>query len=301
MPDPGPSLLVDLRAWSYDLELKASEDPRVGYGDQWDTAFRAACVTIVLLLLLALLALSVFHSAYAAAMSRSRGDHPGPSRPTTVGGLWREARPQVGPVFRTHLRAVVCACGPALAGFVLFVAVDADSVPGVEPSRLSGTTSVAYPLVGWCLPIALASLTLLLGFRFSLAPAAVVATGSSPKDALRRSWDLTRRSRWLTSGVCLLLTAAGAAVFTALRLALTPLADPARLAMLDLADGNRYAADAIGTLMPSASALLLLPLIVLPPVCSALAVVHAGLSEASGCPGRPGGPDGRRPPCPAPP
>ncbi|NUK84594.1 hypothetical protein [Streptomyces lunaelactis] len=167
--------------------------------------------------------------------------------------------------------------------------------------RLSGTTSVAYPLVGWCLPIALASLTLLLGFRFSLAPAAVVATGSSPKDALRRSWALTRRSRWLTSGVCLLLTAAAAAVFTALRLALTPLADPARRFMVDLADGNRYAADAIGTLMPSASALLLLPLIVLPPVCAALAVLHAGLSGASGCPGRPGGPDGRRPPCPAPP
>ncbi|MER5222383.1 hypothetical protein [Streptomyces flaveus] len=208
----------------------ADEDPIAAYIDgRMETLQAVGAVVTVLLLIVASVVLAVLHTAHAVAVDHALKDGQGS---LGVGELWARTRPHVGAALRVQWRTWLRVGGTAFAGFVLWVAVEAGAVPGVERTLVGETATMQYRIVGWGLPIAIAGLGLLVYFRLSLATPALVSENSSPKAAVRRSWALTRSAQWQTYGIGLLLTATVVLVFFLLRYAAEPVAHPLGLAML---------------------------------------------------------------------
>lgn len=157
---------------------------------------------------------------------------------------------------------------------MLWTAVEAGAVPGVERTGIGETATMQYRIVGWALPLTIAGLGLLVYFRHWMATAAL---NSSSKEAVKRAWALTGRAPWKTYGIGLLLAAAVVLGFVVLRYAAAPLAHPLGLAMLWLSDDNVWITGVLVMMVPTAAALLLLPLVVLPPVCAVVALFYRDL------------------------
>lgn len=258
-----------------DAETEAAmEEPITAYTDQMDELQAVGAVVTVLLLIVASVVLAVLHTAHAVAVDHALKDGQGS---LGVGELWARTRPHVGAALRVQWRTWLRVGGTAFVGFALWVAVEAGEVPGVERTLVGETATMQYRIVGWGLPIAIAGLGLLVYFRLSLATVALVSENSSPKAAVRRSWALTRSAQWQTYGIGLLLTATVVLVFFLLRYAAEPVAHPLGLAMLWLSGDNVYITGVLVLITPTAVALLLLPLVILPPVCSTVALLHVEL------------------------
>ncbi|TLS43411.1 hypothetical protein FE633_26055 [Streptomyces montanus] len=251
----------------------AAEDSYVAYAEQMDTLWMVAVVVTVLLLIVAAVVLAVLLTAHAVAVDHDLNDRGSLS----TGELWARTRPYVGAAVRVQARTWLRALGTAFPGIVLWNLVEAGAVPGVERTLVGETATMQYRIVGWALPIAVAGLGLLVYFRHSVASAALVSEQSSPKAAVRRSWALTGGAPWKTYGLGLLLTATVALVFTLVQYAAKPVAHPLGLAMLRLSDDNVYITGVLVLITPTAAALLLLPLVILPPVCSVAALLHVKL------------------------
>ncbi|MGW6454482.1 hypothetical protein ACWF94_00900 [Streptomyces sp. NPDC055078] len=254
----------------------ALEEPHGGYSSQMVGLLEAGAVVVVLLLVLAALVLALLHTAHAVAVPRARAE-PGNRRP---GGLWRRTLALTGAAFRVQLLTAVCAGAPVLLGAFVWVAVDVGKLPGTEYGVFSSPEGPLV-LVALGLPIVAGAAGLLVYFRLSVATAALVNENLSPRDALRRSWALTRGSLGRTAGVCLLLAVTSVLVFLLLRYAAAPVARPAGLAMLEISGDNVFITGVLVLITPTAVALLLLPLTVMPPVCSAVAVLYGELVRAS--------------------
>lgn len=260
-----------------DAEMSiAAGDSYVAYADQWDTLHTVGAVVLFLLLVLTALVLAVLHTAQSVAVSHALGDSgsPGDRGSLGAGELWQRTRPHVPAAFCVQALTGLSIGGVMLLGLVLWQI----ALHGGEEHRFD-PMGMPYQVVGWVLLFTITGLGLILYFRLSLATAAMVKENSSPATALRRSWVLTRGSVWKTSGICLLITATVTLAFTLLQYAAGPIAHPVGLAMLWLSGGNVYITGVLVLITPTAVALLLLPLVVLPQVCSVVAVLHAELEK----------------------
>ncbi|MGW4029431.1 hypothetical protein ACWEFL_08925 [Streptomyces sp. NPDC004838] len=255
----------------------AAEDSYVAYADQWPTLLAVGAVVVVLLLGLAALVLALLHTAHALA---APGALAGPGT-QDAGELRRRTLARTGDAFRVQLLTGLCAGGPVLLGAVLWLAMDAGEVPGSAYGRLSSPEGALDLLVAVGLPAAAGAVGLLVYIRLSVATAALVNENLSPRHALRRSFALTRGSLRRTVGVCLLLAATAAPAFFLLRYAAAPVARPAGLAMLEISGDNAYITGVLVLITPTAVALLLLPLTVMPLVCSVIAVLYRELDRAA--------------------
>ncbi|MDQ0749240.1 hypothetical protein QF034_003471 [Streptomyces africanus] len=252
----------------------ANEDSYVAYADGgMPPLVRAGAVVSLLLLVLALLVLSVLHSAYALGDSHARRD----GGPLTTRALWRRTRARLPAAFMVNALTGLAVAAIELTALMWWDLVERGKVPGVEPTPLHGTATPQYTLVGWVLPIAVGCLGPLLYFRLSLATAETVLEGRSPFVALYRSWVLTRRARRRVLGLGTLVTAAAVLVFTPARYAAAPLAHFAGLGMLWLSDDNVWITGVLVLILPTAVALLLLPPLVMPLVCAVFARLHGEL------------------------
>ncbi|MET9758134.1 hypothetical protein ABZ016_03615 [Streptomyces sp. NPDC006372] len=254
----------------------ANEDSYVAYADGGlDPLVRVGAVVMVLQFVLALLVVSVLHTAYAVADSHARHD----DGPLTTRELWRRSRPRVHAALAVNALTGLAVGAVELAALVWWSLVEGSEVPGVEPTPIGETASPQYTLVGWVLPIAIGCLGPLLYFRLSGATAESVLERRSPFVALYRSWVLTRRARWRTLGVGTLVTAGAVLVFWLARYAAAPLAHYAGLGMLWLSGGNVWITGVLVKILPTAVALLLLPPVVMPLVCAVVARLHGELRE----------------------
>ncbi|WP_405600066.1 hypothetical protein OG741_20960 [Streptomyces sp. NBC_01410] len=252
----------------------ANEDSYVAYADGgMPPLVRAGVAVSLLLLVLALLVVSVLHTAYAVGDSHATRD----GGPLATGELWRRTRRRLPAALVVNALTGLAVGAIAVAGLVLWSIVDSGKVPGVEPTPLHETATPQYALVGWVLPIAVWCLGPLLYFRLSVATAETVLERRSPFVALYRSWVLTRRARWRTLGAGTLVTAAAVLVFWLARYAAAPLAHPAGLGMLWLSDDNVWITGVLVMILPTAVALLLLPPVVMPLVCAVFARLHGDL------------------------
>lgn len=252
----------------------ANEDSYVAYADGgWFPLVRVGLAVAGLLLVLALGVVTVLHAAYAVGGSRAaRGE-----APLTAPELWRRVRGRLPAALAVNALSGLAVAAMALAAYVLWMFVERGEVPGVEPTPLGETATPQYTLVGWVLPIGVLCLGPLLYFRLSSATAETVLERRSPFAALYRSWVLTRRARRRTLGLGTLLTATAVLVFLAARYAAAPLAHFAGLGMLWLSDDNVWITGVLVLIVPSAVALLLLPPLVMPLVCTEVAHLHAEL------------------------
>jgi hypothetical protein len=252
----------------------ANEDSYVAYADGGlPPLVRAGAVVSLLLLVLALLVLSVLHSAYAVGDAHARRD----GGPLTTRELWRRTRGRLPAALVVNALTGLAVAAIVLAALMWWDLVERGKVPGVEPTPLHGTATPQYTLVGWVLPIAVGCLGPLLYFRLSLATAETVLEGRSPFASLHRSWVLTRRARRRVLGLGTLVTAAAVLVFTLARYAAAPLAHYAGLGMLWLSDDNVWITGVLVLILPTAVALLLLPPLVMPLVCAVFARLHGEL------------------------
>ncbi|WP_425825261.1 hypothetical protein [Streptomyces fractus] len=265
----------------------ANEDSYVAYADgNLDPLRAVGAVVTPVFLLLALVVVSVLHSAYAVGSAHARRD----GGPLPVGELWRRARPRLFAAVATNFLSGIVVAVVVFAGLFLFALVDMDEVPGVEPTPLGETASWQYTLVGWVLPIAIWCLGPLLWFRLSGATAETVLERRNPFVAVWRSWVLTRRARLRTFGLGLVCCAAAVLAFTVVLYASRPLNHYAGLGTLWLSDDNVWMTGVLMTVFPTAVALLLLPPLVMPLVCGGVARLHGDLrarEEAAGANGRP--------------
>ncbi|WP_033322756.1 hypothetical protein [Streptomyces yerevanensis] len=251
----------------------AAEDSYVAYADQMDTLEDIGLGVTVLLLALAAAVVCVMQTAHTVALDHSLD---GEGR-LTVKELWARARPHVGVAYWVQWRSWVRVGAIAFLGFALWVAVEAGEVPGVERTGIGETATMQYRIVGWGLPIAIAGLGLLVYFRYCVATAALVSENTSSRAAVKRAWALTKGAPWKTYGIGLLLTAFVVLGFVVLRYAATPLAHPIGLAMLWLSGDNVWVTGVLVLITPTAIALLLMPLVVLPPVCTVVAQLYRDL------------------------
>ncbi|WP_328494306.1 hypothetical protein OHS59_17370 [Streptomyces sp. NBC_00414] len=228
-----------------------------------------------LFLVLALLVVSVLHSAYAVGDAHATRD----GGPLTLRKLWRRTRRRLPAAVAVNALTGLAVGAVGMVGLVLWSLVDGGKVPGVEPTALHETASPQYTLVGWVLPIALWCLGPLLYYRLSAATAETVLEARSPFAALRRSWVLTRRARWRTLGLGTLVTGAAVLVFTLALYAAAPLVHFAGLGMLWLSGDNVWITGVLVMVLPSAIALLLLPPLVMPLVCAVFARLHGDLRQ----------------------
>jgi hypothetical protein len=255
----------------------ANEDSYVAYADGGlPPLVRAGAVVSLLLLVLALLVVSVLHTAYAVGDAHATRD----GGPLATRELWRRTRRRLPAALVVNALTGLAVGAVEVAGLVLWSLVDSGEIPGVEPTPLHETATPQYTLVGWVLPIAVGCLGPLLYFRLSVATAETVLERRSPFAALYRSWVLTRRARWRTLGLGALVTAAAVLVFWLARYAAAPLAHLAGLGMLWLSDGNVWITGVLVLILPTAVALLLLPPVVMPLVCSVFARLHGDLRRA---------------------
>lgn len=263
----------------------ANEDSYVAYADGgWFPLVRVGLVVSLLLLVLALVVLSVLHAAYAVAESHSTRD----GGPLTVRELWRRTRGRLPAAFTVNALSGLPVGAMAVAGYMLWMTVEREEVPGVRPTPIGETATPLYTLVGWVLPIAVMCLGPLMYFRLSLATAETVLERRSPFKALYRSWVLTRRARTRTLGLGALLTAGAALVVLLAAYALAPLAHFAGLGMLWLSDDNVWVTGVLVLILPTAVALLLLPPLVMPLVSATFARLGGDLRAREGA-GRPAG------------
>jgi hypothetical protein len=255
----------------------ANEDSYVAYADGGlPPLVRAGAVVSLLLLVLALLVVSVLHTAYAVGDAHATRD----GGPLATRELWRRTRRRLPAALVVNALTGLAVGAVEVAGLVLWSLVDSGEIPGVEPTPLHETATPQYTLVGWVLPIAVGCLGPLLYFRLSVATAETVLERRSPFPALYRSWVLTRRARWRTLGLGALVTAAAVLVFWLARYAAAPLAHLAGLGMLWLSDDNVWITGVLVLILPTAVALLLLPPVVMPLVCSVFARLHGDLRRA---------------------
>ncbi|MFJ9124289.1 hypothetical protein ACIRJS_09405 [Streptomyces sp. NPDC102340] len=266
----------------------ANEDSYYAYADENMDPMRAVgAVAAPVFLLLALVVVSVLHSAYAVGGSHARRD----GGPLSVGELWRRTRPRLFAAVVTNFLTGIFVAVVVWAGLFLFTLVDAHEVPGVEPTPIGETASWQYTLVGWVLPIVIWSLGPLLWFRLSGATAETVLERRNPFVAVYRSWVLTRRARRRTFGLGLLCCAAAVLAFVVVLYAAGPLNHYAGLGMLWLNDDNVWMTGVLMIIFPTAVALLLLPPLVMPLVCAGVARLHGDLRVREEA----GSGDGRRP------
>ncbi|MFI5662772.1 hypothetical protein [Streptomyces sp. NPDC051684] len=252
----------------------ANEDSYVAYADGGLDPLRAVgAVAAPVFLLLALVVVSVLHSAHAVASSHARRD----GGPLSVGEFWRRTRPRLFAAVVTNFLTGAFVATVVFAGLVLFTLVDTHEVPGVEPTPLGETASWQYTLVGWVLPITIWSLGPLLWFRLSGATAETVLERRNPFAAVWRSWVLTRRARLRTFGLGLLCCAAAVLAYVVVAYAAGPLNHWAGLGMLWLSDDNVWMTGVLMIVFPTAVALLLLPPLVMPLVCGGVARLHGEL------------------------
>jgi hypothetical protein len=255
----------------------ANEDSYVAYADGGlPPLVRAGAVVSLLLLVLALLVVSVLHTAYAVGDAHATRD----GGPLATRELWRRTRRRLPAALVVNALTGLAVGAVEVAGLVLWSLVDSGEIPGAEPTPLHETATPQYTLVGWVLPIAVGCLGPLLYFRLSVATAETVLERRSPFAALYRSWVLTRRARWRTLGLGALVTAAAVLVFWLARYAAAPLAHLAGLGMLWLSDDNVWITGVLVLILPTAVALLLLPPVVMPLVCSVFARLHGDLRRA---------------------
>lgn len=254
----------------------AAGDSYVAYADQWGTLHTVGAVVLFLLLVLTALVLAVLHTAQSVAVSHALADRGSPGDRGSLGTaeLWQRTRPHLPAAFCVQVLTGLSVVGVMLPGLVLWQI----ALYRGEEDRLD-FMSTSYLVAGWVLLFTVMGLGLILYFRLSLATAAMVNRNSSPASALRRSWALTRGSTWKTSGICLLITAMVAIAFTLLQYAAGPIAHPAGLAMMWLSGGNVYITGVLVLITPTAVATLMLPLVILPQVCSVIAFLHAELEE----------------------
>ncbi|MGA5898036.1 hypothetical protein [Streptomyces venetus] len=256
----------------------ANEDSYVAYADGGlDPLVRVGAVVMLLLFVLALLVVSVLHTAYAVADSHARRD----GSPLTTRELWRRTRRRFPGALAVNALTGLAVGAVELTALMWWSLVEGSAVPGVEPTPLGETATPQYTLVGWVLPIAVGCLGPLLYFRLSGATAESVLERRSPFVALYRSWVLTRRARWRTLGVGALLTGGAVLFFWLARYAAAPLAHFAGLGMLWLSDGNVWITGVLVKILPTAVALLLLPPLVMPLVCAMVARLHGDLRSTT--------------------
>ncbi|MET9391283.1 hypothetical protein ABZY20_12835 [Streptomyces sp. NPDC006624] len=261
----------------------ADEDSYVAYADGgMPPLLRAGAVVALLLLALALVVVSVLHTAHAVVDAHVRRG----GGPLTTGEVWRRTRRGLPAALAVNALTGLAVGAVGLTGPVLWGLAESGEVPGVEPTPLHGTASPRYALVGWVLPVALGCLGPLLYSRLSVATAEAVLEQRSPLSALHRSWVLTRRARWRVLGLGTPAAAVAVGVVALGRFAAAPLAHVGGLGMLWLSDGNVWITGVLVRILPTAVGLLLLPPVVLPPVCALSARLHADLrareEEAAG-------------------
>ncbi|MEB8341450.1 hypothetical protein [Streptomyces endophyticus] len=266
----------------------ANEDSYVAYADGGLESVRdPGAVAAPVFLLLALVVVSVLHSAYAVGSSHARRD----GGSLSVGELWRRTRPRLFAAVVTNFLTGIFVAVVVFAGLFLFTLVDMHDVPGVEPTPLGETASWQYTLVGWVLPIVIWSLGPLLWFRLSGATAETVLERRNPFVAVWRSWVLTRRARLRTLRLGLLSCAAAVVAYVVVVYSAGPLNHYAGLGTLWLNNDNVWMTGVFMIIFPTAVALLLLPPLVMPLVCGGVARLHGdmrALEEA-------GSGDGRQP------
>ncbi|MEU6548694.1 hypothetical protein ABZ915_00185 [Streptomyces sp. NPDC046915] len=252
----------------------ANEDSYVAYADGgMPPLVRVGAVVSLLLFVLALLVVSVLHTAYAVGDSHARRD----GGPLATRELWRRTRRRFPATLAVNALTGLAVGAIEVTALVFWGLVQSSEVPGVERPYLHEAASPQYTLVGWVLPIAVGCLGPLLYFRLSVATAESVLEHRSPFVALYRSWRLTRRARWRTLGLGTLVTVGAVLVFGLARYAAAPLAHPAGLGMLWLSDGNVWITGVLVLILPTAVALLLLPPLVMPLVCAVFARLHGDL------------------------
>jgi len=257
----------------------ANEDSYVAYADDaMPELARVFFMTLPLLLVLALLVVSVLHAAYAVADAHATRD----GGPLTVRELWRRTRRRIPAAVAVNALIGLALVAAVVAGLELWRSVENEKVPGVEPTPLGETATPLYTLVGWVLPIAVMCLGPLLYFRLSLATAETVLERRNPFAALHRSWVLTRRARLRTVGTGVLVTVAALLVFWLSLYVAVPLNHFAGLGMLGISDDNVWITGVLMKILPTAVALLLLPPVVMPLVCSTFARLHGELGAEDG-------------------
>ncbi len=260
----------------------ANEDSYAAYADGGlDPLVRVGAVVMPVVFVLALLVVSVLHSAYAVGASHARrGDGP-----LSVGALWRRTRKRLPAAVVANLLTGIVMCAVVLAGLVLFDLANRRRVPGVEPTGIGETATWQYAVVGWVLPIVIWCLGPVLWFRLSGATAETVLERRNPFVSVWRSWVLTRRARWRTLGFGVVCCAAAVLVFVLARYAAGPLTHYTGLGMLWLSDDNVWMTGVLVKVLPTVVALLLLPPLVMPLVCAGVARLHGELragEEAEG-------------------
>lgn len=244
----------------------ANEDSYYAYADGGKASLLGpGFVVFALLLALALLVLTLLHTAHAA----------GAPHATRVVG--RRMRRRLPAALAVNALTGLAVGAVLVAGLMLWTFVERGEMPGVEPTPLHGTATPQYTLVGWVLPIAVMCLGPLLYSRLSVATAETVLEHRSPFVALYRSWVLTRRARRRTLGMGALTTAVALLVFLLARYAAAPLAHVTGLGMLWLSDDNVWITGVLMKILPTAVALLLLPPVVMPLVCASVARLHGDL------------------------
>ena len=272
-----------LLSWGTFEEVRRSADQDVAYEDPiaayidgtMENLQQVGAGVTVLLLALAAGVVAVLQTAYTVAFEYTSEEG---QQALTVRELWARMRPHVGVAYWVQWRIWLRV---GLVGFLALAAsvvADAGVVPGVERTLVGDTATWQYRLVGGVLPITIAALGVLVYFRHCVATAALVTENSSSRAAVRRAWELTKRAPWKTYGIGLPLMAAVVLAFVVLRYAAGPVAHPLGLAMLWVSDDNPYITGVLVLITPTAVALLLLPLVALPPVCSVVAVLYRDLS-----------------------
>ncbi|MGQ4514367.1 hypothetical protein [Streptomyces sp. DW26H14] len=263
--------------WKYARMDMSSDDAAEGYYPDFYTGiwFRSAPFE-GLLALFAVFVLAVLLVAYAVAV---RDRHADGGRPDSR-ELWRRSRPYAWLAFRVQLLASVCAGVLALLAYVVRVFFRNGGMMGIEIPPLDYWSSTPYRLLADGVTSLVVALALFVWFRLGLATAAAVNGARTARAALRRSWALTGGARRRALSVCLLLGAVVVAAYTALAYAAGPVAHPVGLAMLWVADNNPYPAGALMAVVPAAVSLLALTALVVPPVATALALLHTELRPA---------------------
>ncbi|MFF4674844.1 hypothetical protein ACFY1C_34505 [Streptomyces sp. NPDC001279] len=276
-------------AWREEQIAIAQEDAASGYTGHIGTVLTVGAVATVLLVVLAGLVLGLLHAAHAVAADQYLAG----VRRSTTREVWRSTRPHLGAALRVQTRTTGHVGAAILPGLVFWFVLEARLIPGVRDRLLTDTRVSLYELA--CQGVLLA--TVIVGFyvasRLCTATAFLVSDGLAPREAVRRSWALTRGAPARTFGICLLLALAVGAAFLLLREAAFPLVQPAGAAMSWISDGNPYMTAVLATITPSTVGLLLLPAVMSPPVCSVLALMHVHLGARPGslprCPARSSG------------
>ncbi|MDQ0952340.1 hypothetical protein QFZ24_006263 [Streptomyces phaeochromogenes] len=271
-----------LLSWGTFEEVRRSADQDVAYEDPiaayidgtMENLQQVGAGVTVLLLALAAGVVAVLQTAYTVAFEHTSEEG---QQTLTVRVLWARMRPHIGVAYWVQWRIWLRVGAVGFLALAASVVADSGVVPGVERTSVGETATWQYRLVGGVLPITVAALGLLVYFRHCVATAALVTENSSPKAAVRRAWALTKRAPWKTYGIGLLLAAAVALAFVVLRYAAAPVAHVLGLGMLWLSDDNPYITGVLVLITPTAVALLLLPLVVLPFVCSVVAVLYRDL------------------------